>query len=517
MSRPTPALLKSRAEAREWETRARTIKSEYDVLKSGKLRRTPKREMTPESGIYGMQKRVLGTNIGRDLERNHAPARGILHQFRMNVVGSLGKLQVNCDGGDAAAEWFNQEWAKDCDFRDDLHWSVFLQNVVAAVQREGDLLTVFDDELVEDSGKLLTWEADQILPVTDDVLGKIGYPDAKQDNGILRDEWGRVLAYIATGQHGKTILDDVKDATIWKREHARLARNPWRLNQGRGVPTIITAAASFLDVYEMLARELQTAKKAATDYAYVTREEAVDDWNDPGTKPEVLAENDGKTATTTDAEGANSADSPDARNYESLEAFTGGYMDYGAKGDVVNFPPANRPNARMIEFIESVHCHAGAAFGLARAYSLLRADTSYTAFRGDMIMSWQGAFYPTQKWLERTVADWVGVKALGWAQRRGKIKELPARWDRALSWKWPTMPEVDELDAQNALAQALKNGATDYAAILGPDWRKRLEGLAEQLDVIRALALPLGVLEMKSGGTANAKKDGNTNAGADNE
>jgi hypothetical protein len=95
-----------------------------------------------------------------------------------------------------------------------------------------------------------------------------------------------------------------------------------------------------------------------------------------------------------------------------------------------------------------------------------------------MIMSWQGAFYPMQKWLERDVADWTGVRALQWAQRKKIIKPLIAGWEQTLSWKWPKMPEVDELDSQNALAQALKNGSTDFAAILGPDWRKRLEALS---------------------------------------
>jgi hypothetical protein len=113
-----------------------------------------------------------------------------------------------------------------------------------------------------------------------------------------------------------------------------------------------------------------------------------------------------------------------------------------------------------------------------------------------------------QKWLEREVCDPFGARALTWAQRRNEIAKLPAGWERTLAWRWPTMPEVDELDAANAIAQRLKNGETDYSAILGPDWRKRLESLAEQLDVIRALNIPVGVLELKSGGAANPKKDG---------
>ena len=59
----------------------------------------------------------------------------------------------------------------------------------------------------------------------------------------------------------------------------------------------------------------------------------------------------------------------------------------------------------------------------------------------------------------------------------------------------------------NNLAQALKNGSTDFATILGPDWRKRLEALSEQLKAIRELNIPLGILELKSGGAANPKKD----------
>jgi capsid protein len=499
---------KAAQEAALWKARATTIKAEYDVLKSTRLRRQPVRETKDEGAIYTPSKRAYGTNIGRDLERNYSPARGILHQFRMNVAGTLGKLQVNVEGGVEAGSWFNQVWAKNCDLRDSIHWSTFLQNVVAAILREGDMLSVFDDGLIEDSGKLITWESDQIAPLSEDVLKLKGYGDSVQDGGIIRDKWGRVLAYSVTGKRGMTVISEVNDALVWKRDQARLPRNPWRLNQGRGVPCILTAAASFLDLYEMLSRELQTAKRAAAQWAFITRENAVTDWDSPATGAGYLPENDGKNAATVAGEGANSTTEPEARNYESLEDFTGGYTDYGQTGDKVDFSPTDRPNIHMPEFIEAVQCQAGAAFGLARAYSLLRADSSYTSFRGDMILSWAGAFYPMQKWLERDLADWVGVKALTWAMRKKLIPKLPQGWEQSLSWTWPTMPEVDELDAQNAIAMSLKNGTTDYSALLGPDWRKRLEGLSEQIEVIKQLGIPLSILEMKSGGVAdNPKKD----------
>lgn len=483
-------------------------KAEYDIFKANKHRRTPKRETAGEGVIYDPSKRSYGVNIGRDLERNYSPARGILHQFRMNVAGSLGKIQINTAGGEEAASWFNGTWAKDCDYRDGMHWSEVCQNIVAAVLREGDLCCVFDDGMIEDSGKLLFWEADQIVPVSDSIANA-KFPGSIQDGGIIRNKWGKILAYAVTGKRGQVSITDEKDVTFFPADVAILPRNPWRLSQGRGVPTIITAASSLLDVYEMLMRELQTAKKAATQYAFVKRDESVMDWDNPAAVPTGLPENDGKSATTTGAEGANSATNPEARNFEALESFTGGYTDYGDSKDSIEYPPVDRPNNNMIQFIESVQCHAGAAFGMARAYTLMRADSSYTSFRGDMIMTWASAFLPMQKWLERRVADWVGIKAIKWAIGKGMIKALPEGWEKSISWTWPTMPEVNQVDAENAIALGLKNGTTDYSQLLGPDWRKRLEGLAEQIEVIRSLGIPLSVLEMKSGGTAEKVSDGN--------
>lgn len=500
-------------------TRRLDVLNRYDGVESTKHRQQPSIEITNENGVYDSTRRLLGCAKGRDLERNYSPARSIIHQMRVNVVGSDGKLRVNLpnDAGKAAQDWFNSVWAKDCDFRADLHFSDWLQNTLAGIIREGDQLTVFDDGVTEDdTGKLLTWEADQVVALSAKAFGDSEYgkkPGATQDSGIIRDKLGRELAYIATGKRGLSVVNDLKDASIYPRGLARLMCNPWRHNQGRGVPVLLTAANNFVDLYEILASELQTAKRAAKQYANVKRGDAAMDWDDPNTAPEYLPENSGKTAAEVDAEGANSTANPEAKNYERVESFTGGFTDYLAPGDSVEFPKIDRPNADLPGFIESVLGFSGGALGVASAYSKMRADTSYTAFRGDMIMTWV-TFYWLQKRIERIAADWVGVRALGWAQRKQIITPLPDGWQTSLSWTWPRMPEVDELDAQNAIHAALKNGTTDYAELLGPDWRERLESLAEQVDVIRALLLPLKILESGSGNTEdNAKKPTGGNNG----
>lgn len=481
------------------ERRAR-IMATYDATEQQVNRRQAYRESGNEDSILDPRKRALSANIGRDLERNYAPAKGIINQFRQNVVGALGKLQVNAVGGEEATEWFNGEWAQDCDFRDDMHFSEACQNVVAAAIREGDMLAVVDDGLIEDTGKLVHWESDQIVSLKDELL-PAPYKGAVQENGVIRDGWGRVLAFVVTGKHGLTVIADLADATIWKRENARHVKNPWRVNQGRGVPSLITNATNFLDLYEILAAELMSAKRNAVIAGYTQRENATTDWDDPGSVPGFLPENSGKDADTTAAEGANDTD-PASKNYERFENLSGGAWEYVDKGDKIVFPDIKRPNTAIAPFIEAVLGYAGASMGLARAYSLMRADSSYTSFRGDMILSWASAFYPMQKWLERRYADWVARKVLAWAQRKNKIKPLPEGWERTLSWKWPTMPAVDELKEEQGRREALKNGTLDYSDLLGPDWNKRFESFAKQLEEARRLNLPLSPFEQKSGGAA---------------
>lgn len=482
------------------------IRAEYDAVRSTKQRRQPIREKKGEGGIYDMSRRLKGCNIGRDLERNYSPARGILHQFRVNVVGALGKLRVNLEkGGDEAAAWFNEVWAKDCDFRDDLHWSTQCQNVVASVVREGDLVAVFDDGIIENSGKLVHWESDQIVPLSDAALKHASrkYKGLKQDNGILRDDLGRIVAYITTGKRGMTVIDKFEDVTIFPRGTARLVKNPWRLNQGRGVPSLITPSTNFLDLYEILSKELQSAKVAATLAGHTKRKDATTNWDVPGEQPEYLPENAGKTETEVNAESANSAD-PTAHNYENFEAMTGGMWEYLDPDDEIEFAKIDRPNVHLAEFVEAVLGIAGTSQGLARAYTTLHADTSYTAFRGDMILTW-ATFIWQQKWLERTYADWVAQKALAWAQKKKDIAKLATGWKQKLSWQWPTMPHVDELKEEMATKQALKNATTDYAILLGPDWAKKMKAYGEQLEKALDLKLPLSVFETVSGGAARGK------------
>jgi hypothetical protein len=76
------------------------------------------------------------------------------------------------------------------------------------------------------------------------------------------------------------------------------------------------------------------------------------------------------------------------------------------------------------------------------------------------------------------------------------------------------MPHVDELKEEMAIKQALKNGTTNYAKLLGPGWRAIFKSFSEQIAQARLDNLPLSIFEMTSGGQATPTTN---NAGEEEE
>ena len=472
----------------------------YEISEPNDQRKAPKIEKVDEAGIYPTKKRLLGINAARQLERNYSPMRAQQHQFKINVVGNLAKIEVNVDGnGKEASKWFNEEWAASPDYKNEaLHWNQVLQNIVTSVHREGDCVVAFDDNLFEDSGKLLFWESDQICPLTDDALEKSPYKGYIQDQGLLRDPvTGKIVAFVVSGKRGLSSIEKFEDCVILTTEDARFVSKPWRLNQGRGVGSVVTAAPQIQDVYEMQSAELMSAKASSKRVGKVTRaDEAAD-------ADYVIEQIDDEVKAGGDPDAVAAASAAKLPNYENYEAFTGGYLEYMRDGDDFTLLDNNRPNVNMLPFIQALMGQAGSSRGLAKCYTNLEASTSYTAFRGEQIMTWP-TFEDDQKWIERQVCDWVSRKALTWAMRKGFVSALGDGWERMISWTWPMMREVDNLKAETAVRMKLKNGTTDWSKLLGPNWKEILTKYGEQVAFVKELGLPLAVFETVAGAIIEA-------------
>lgn len=463
----------------------RTAHARYDVLHSTaqKKRRQPSIERTSEDRQLKPYDRLAAINLCRDLERNFTSMRSIMHQLRVNVVGTGPKLRAHLrtprpgDGVKSGltlaawSEWFNSTWTKDCDFRDGSHWATHVNAVLSAIIREGDILPWFDNGWIENSGKCGFFEADQLCTVRDPQNLPAPWRDTPCEQGVFFDKFGRALAYACSKNHGVQV-DDAKNVTILQRGPvARLVKLAIRPNQLRGTPVMLTAAADMQDLYELRAKELQTAKAGATLFATVNKKDGgVGDVALRRGYDEATGPTDG---ATTEAGGLAA--------YDRLESLTGGAMEYLEDGESIEVKDFNRPSVNFREACDWVLRSSGAAFGITKTYSSMHTEASYTAFRGDLLIAW-ASFRAYQKELERQYCDWIAGNAIRWGLA---AKALDAGGltveDVAFSWDWPKQPSPDPLKESIADENNLRNLLVDFSELIGPDWRKKLDAIAEQM------------------------------------
>lgn len=488
------------------KTGAMDARAQYDAVApdAKKRRRQARIETAPETGSTSRQlppmTRLAMIALVRDAARNFSSSRAMLKQLGLNVVGTEYKLRIKLqhdaknpqDPVTQAQNWFNKVWAKNCDFRADMHLFDINRLLVQSVARDGDCGLLFDRDYKQ-TGRLIAYESDQMC--TPEPLP----PGAASCNdGVLLDELGREIGYFTHAGYGAASVELAKghvfprDPVDESKNMFRLFRVPWRFNQSRGTSDMFSCVADLLDVYEMRAKELQSAKVAASLAGVIKKKDPKDSTalNDPRLNPYVAAQ-----AAATAAPAAPAT----PRNYERLEALVGGYMQYLDPDDVFELLSSNRPNVNGIPFAEHIIKSAGWAGGMARCYATGEAQASYTAYRGELVMTWVMYRY-WQKWLERYAQDWQAERAINWAVASGRVPVIDSSFANYFAWQHPKMPSVNPLIDQQTFLAALKNGATNLEEELGPGWRDTIDELITELDVLRDGKVPHAIFETKSGG-----------------
>lgn len=526
---------------------ARRVLAWYDFAEpfnaaGGRKRRPPRIEYGGEESSEQMSphRRVMGVDLARNMERNDAPTHGLVRQLRVNVVGDAGKLIFSESGKwfDKAAAYF-KSWSRHADFIDGSSWRECLQLAVYALAMEGDFVAVFDDGRLTDpqtmgTGRLLFFEADQICnldPKSWANFARGPRRNWRQVSGVLLDGRGRRVGVVCSRRRGRTetsadeafilTLDPAApDAARW-----RFVSRKFRLRQLRGVADAIPALVTSQDAAEMQGYEIQSAKRAASHYAFLRLrkpEESAENVADLPC-PASLAENAGTDATPQgNANAAQQAASIAATDGDgqqplgmNLSRLTGGQMDASDEVEGIDWDPANRPAGAVTDFLEFSTRLAGRAHGLNSSYALGRADGSYSAARMDLVMSWV-VLRDNQQFLEDAFADWVARCVIDRAVALGELPAPPADWAARIHWTWPTMPSIDEQKEQQALTLRIKNGVASPQSILGPGWREIIDQRAEFDAYCREKNVTLAFQEATPGAAAtpqNIDTDADTTNG----
>lgn len=458
-----------------------------------------------EDEILNVYGRGMMLDLARNAARNSSTFTGVLKQFDLNAVGTKGgKAIFDFDNAETIKQQFSK-WTRDADFFDGLSFNTLLKLILKTYILGGDMVLMFDDGLIEDSGKLVIYEPDEIGDTTAEALASHYGQYAKQSLGRVYNGNGRFIgAIVSRSQRGADVFDPSKSYFLRRDPDASMfdsfwmmPRNVFRVAQGRGVSPMAASLATILDLEDLCGFELAAAKKNSQTLAQVLQSTSVS--NEDATMPSPF-EDGTDFSTMTDEEIDEAVGAEINSNVQTMA------LDrVNAAGCIYQVMPENykmelldtkHPNQNMPDFINWLATKSAAPFGLSREFATFMPTGA--DFRANQLYS-ERAFEEAQKFLEN-ICDWCLYRWSIWANKRGLISQRPDTFISKVDWSWPKMEELDENSHQDAVGKKLRNMTGSYREVLGPDWKSTLETVRDEIDWCKQNNLPHPAFNMISGG-----------------
>ena len=462
-------------------------------------------EFRDEDQILDAYGRGKMLDMARNATRNSSTFNGILKQFDLNAVGTKGgKAIFNFDNSEGIKEAFSR-WTRDADFFDGLSFNTLLKLILKTYILGGDMVLMFDDGLIEDSGKLVIYEPDEIGNTTPEALKQHYGKSATQSLGRVYNSNGRFIgAIVSRSQRGETIFDPSQSYFLARNPDESMfdsfwmmPRNVFRVAQGRGITPLAASLATVIDLEDLCGFELAAAKKNSQTLAQVLQNtsSSTEDAEPPSPFDEST---DFADMTDEEVEEAVKQQLESQVQTQSLDRVT-------AAGCIYQVMPENykmelldtkHPNTNMPSFINWLATKSAAPFGLSEQFATFMPRGA--DFRANQLFS-ERVFEEAQKFLEN-IADWTLYRWSLWATKKGIINRLEPSFIQYVDWSWPKMDELDELQHQNAVEKKLRNMTGSYAEELGPDWKEKLLTIKDEIDWFKTNGLAHPSYSMISGG-----------------
>lgn len=448
------------------------------------------KETVGEDQILSAHKRAKLLNLTRNALRNNPTFVTILKQFDLHGVGNIGGKAVltfqDRDYSKLVREAFAR-WTRSADFFDGLNLNTLLKLILKTEIVGGDLVLLFDDGLITDSGKLIMYEPDEIGDTTKEELERHYGKGSYQSQGRVYTRFSQFQGVIVSrSQRGNEVFDSSKSYFLKRNPNGNvledlwiMPRNVFRIAQGRGVSQATSSLSTIIDLQDYLGYEIASAKKNAQTLASVTSTQ----FQEQAQVPSPFGEDtDFSDMTDEQIEQVAKEQEEVSTQTVTLDKITAAGCIYQVipDGYKLELLDTKHPNVNSIDFVRWLAASSAAPYGLTNVYATLKCDSSYTAFRGEQQIA-QPAFEEAQHFLEQ-ICDWILYRWATWAVKKGIIPDkFEDGWLRKVSWNWPKMEDVDAVKEQNAINMKLKNGTGCYAEIYGADWQERLEQVAEEI------------------------------------
>lgn len=467
-------------------------------------------ERRNEDEILNQYSRGRLLDMTRNQARNSATFQTILKQFDFNAVGSKGgKIVINSDDQQLVRELVSRfsEFTRNADFFDGLSFNQTLKLILKEALIGGDCCIIFDDGLIEDSGKILIYESDEIGNTTDAAIKQYYGDFARQSLGKVYSPNGRFIgAVVSRACRGEDIFDPNKSYLLqrdpnksWFDSFWMMPTNVWRIAQGRGISQAASSIATINDLEDLCGFELQAAKKNSQTFAQIIHTPSSTD-SDVELPSAFDSDTDFSTMTDDEIEQAIKEESKSQERTISFDKAASCGIVYEALPEdyKMELLSTNHPNEKVQEFIKWLAGRSSAVFGMSEAYATLMPTGA--DFRAQQLLT-QPAFIEAQKYLE-TICDWVFYRFVNRLIRKGELaaNRLPDNFMSLVSWSWPTMDELDEVAHENAIELKLRNLTGTYQSILGNNWREMLEQTKLEMDWCKQNNIPHPAFNLISGG-----------------
>lgn len=473
----------------------------YDATRRGYGQPFPPLDRGQEENSFLETDRIKAIAIGRDQHRNKVKFAAFERQISIMVAGRV-RLQATTpsEAWNRSAEFvFNSTFGRDVLYRKPrVPLAALCKQIVTAVIREGDILVAFDGGRFGDTGKLLVYEADQLC-MMDEVDFSAAFPGYFQRDGVVVDAVGRVAGYIVSAVHAADVVKlnrknglssyPASECLFFGTDEAVLVSSCYRAEQLRGVPPVMPIVSTLANAESLTQSELMTALKCAKVFATVTTGAATTAAMEEVDIIKALDALDAGTPAQTAGR--------ERMHYEALDKNAFAITNYLAEGDNLTINDSPRPNLDTYSFKRDLCAEAGSVLGLTRGYEEQAVSNSYTAHRGESLMTW-ASMYDYQNELKAQFLDWLAECVLNRAIRRGELPTFD--YSGLIEWELPTMPAIDERTSVEAQASAIKAGLATYSEVLGAGWQDKLRRLADEVKLIHSLGLHLSFDETRSGG-----------------
>ena len=158
-------------------------------------------EIRNEDQILNKSRRARLLDLTRNLVRNSSLFNTILDQLSTNVVSNVGGKVVLSLPNEETNRELRREFAKytrNVDFHNETTLNHLLKRTLREYVIGGDCVLMFDNGLVEDSGKVLFFEANEIVDVAPEVVEAHYGKGSWSSHGKVYSKHGRHIGTIVS-------------------------------------------------------------------------------------------------------------------------------------------------------------------------------------------------------------------------------------------------------------------------------------------------------------------------------